>query len=382
MNNRIRKLSVTFILLASITLLIFSTFGCTKKEVDTVEVGVILPLTGDAGVYGQAIKKGIDLAIEEVSKEGQMKLSLIYEDDEGKPSVSVSSVNKLLNINKVSIIIGGAMSSTAEPIIPIIEKEKIILVSPTATKASLTNNTKYFFRLWPSDNYDGQVMATVAHNDLGLKNIAILFVNVSYGQGIADVFKREFEKIGGAIVAYEGYSQGDTDFRTQIEKIKAANPEAVYIPGYVKEVSNILKQANELGFKTRFLGVNSLYDPALLELAGKAAEGAVFTYSTYDKDGTDATIKKFVTSFTDKYGNKPDVFAAQGYDSMHVIAKAIALGGGYSSEKIRKGLLLIKDYEGPGGKVIFKPNGDVAKPLRLLTVRNGKFVDFESDEKL
>lgn len=363
------------------SIMVFS-FGCKKKEEKKeepkeIKIGAILPLTGDAGVYGQAIKKGMDLALEEVMKQAsKTKLSLTYEDDQGNGASSVSAVNKLISTDKVRLIIGGAMSSTAEPIIPITEKEKILLLSPTATKSTLTNNTKYFFRLWPSDNYDGQVMSDAAYTKLGLRKVAILFVDVAYGQGIAEVFKREFEKLGGSIVSYESYAQGATDMRTQLLKIRDQKPEAIYIPGYVKEVSILLKQAREMGLKTRFLGVNSLNDPALLELAGQAAEGAIFTYPMYDKGSNDGMIQKFVQSFKTKYGTEPDVFAAQGYDSLHVLVRAIEISGGSSVDQIRNGFFLIKDYEGPGGKVIFEPNGDVTKPLRLMTIINGKFTDY------
>lgn len=369
--------------LAIITLIIISaiifSFGCVKKEEPKeIKIGAILPLTGDASVYGQAIKKGMDLALEEIINQGsETKLSITYEDDQGNPAASVSALNKLISSDKVRIIIGGAMSSTAEPIIPITERKKIILLSPTATKASLTNNTKYFFRLWPSDNYDGQVMAVVAYKDLGLRRVAILFVDVAYGQGIAEVFKREFEKLGGSIVGYESYSQGATDLRTQLVKTRDTEPEAVYIPGYVKEVSILFRQARELDFKSRFLGVNSLNDPALLELAGHAANGAVFTYPTYDKSSSDGVIQKFVQAFTAKYGTKPDVFAAQGYDSLYVLVKAIEMGTGLSADQIRNGFFLIKNYEGPGGRVNFEQNGDVTKPLRLLTISDGRFVEFK-----
>ncbi|MEW6054290.1 MAG: penicillin-binding protein activator [Nitrospirota bacterium] len=370
--------AVIVIISIIITSAMFFSFGCTKKEEKEIKIGAILPLTGDAGVYGQAIKKGMDLALEEIMKQVRMtKLHVIYEDDQGNPATSVSALNKLTSTDKVRIIIGGAMSSTAEPIIPITEKEKIILLSPTATKATLTNNTKYFFRLWPSDNYDGQVMANVAYKNLGLRRVAILFVDAAYGQGIADVFKREFEKLGGSIVGYESYAQGATDLRSQLVKIRGTRPEAVYIPGYVKEVSILLRQARELGFKTRFLGVNSLNDPALLELAGQGAEGAVFTYPTYDKSSSDRVIQEFVQAFKSKYGTEPDVFAAQGYDSLHVLVRAIELGGGSSVDQIRNGFFMVKDYEGPGGKVTFEHNGDVVKPLRLLTVHDGRFVDFK-----
>lgn len=344
----------------------------------TIRVGVALPLTGDAAVYGKALQNGIELALSEESAT-EPNISLIYEDDQGLGAQAVSAVRKLIDVDKVPVIIGGAMSSTAEATIPVCDSAKTVLVSPTATKPSLPHKGGYFLRLWPSDNYDGKIMAETAHNKLSLQRISVLYVNVAYGVGITEVFEREFKNLGGTIVSKEGYAQGATDFRTALTKIQAANPEAVYLPGYVAEVTQILKQAKELGFKTKFLGVNSLYDPKLIEIAGSAAEGAVFTYPTFDTKSTDPLIQRFVSAYQAKYGSEPDAFAAQGYDALRVVKKALGKTNGrpVSGAEVLTALHSLGPFQGPGGQFTFDETGDVEKPLRLLSVRNGRFVPFE-----
>ena len=344
----------------------------------TIRVGVALPLTGDAAVYGKALQNGIELALSEESAT-EPNISLIYEDDQGLGAQAVSAARKLIDVDKVPVIIGGAMSSTAEATIPVCDSAKTVLVSPTATKPSLPHKGGYFLRLWPSDNYDGKIMAETAHNKLSLQRISVLYVNVAYGVGITEVFEREFKNLGGTIVSKEGYAQGATDFRTALTKIQAANPEAVYLPGYVAEVTQILKQAKELGFKTKFLGVNSLYDPKLIEIAGSAAEGAVFTYPTFDTKSTDPLIQRFVSAYQAKYGSEPDAFAAQGYDALRVVKKALGKTNGrpVSGAEVLIALHSLGPFQGPGGQFTFDETGDVEKPLRLLSVRNGRFVPFE-----
>jgi branched-chain amino acid transport system substrate-binding protein len=145
------------------------------------------------------------------------------------------------------------------------------------------------------------------------------------------------------------------------------------LPGYYKELAGILKQARQLGLKTKFLSVNSFYDPKLLQIAGDSAEGAIFTYPTYDPKNKDALTRKFVDAFKKKYGKEPDIFAVQGYDSLNIVALAVKKGG-FTAEAIRQALSETKDYSGVGGPISFAPNGDVIKPLRLMTVRQGKFV--------
>lgn len=356
--------------------------SCERKQnegQEEITLGVILPLTGDAAVYGKALRNGIDLAKSVLESANGVKLSLIYEDDQGQATAAVSAVRKLIDVHKVPAIIGGAQSSTAEAIIPICDRAHVVLLSPTATKPSLTSMSDFFFRLWPSDDYDGKVMAEAAYHKLGLRRVSIIYINVAYGVGISEVFGREFRQLGGTIIAEDGYKQGETNFRTVLTKLRAANPEAVFLPGYVAEISQIFKQARELDVRVRFLGVNSLYDPKLIEIAGSAAEGAVFSYPTYDPDSEEQTIASFVTAFRSRFDSVPDAFGAQGYDSLSVIhlalqrlGKAAPTGSG-----IAKALLELPGYNGPGGTVSFLPNGDVEKTLRLLTVRDGEFVPLE-----
>lgn len=334
-------------------------------------IGVLLPLTGDAAVYGKAIRNGIELA----RAQSKSPLDLVYEDDRGQGVAAVSGARKLIDVDKVPAIIGGAMSSTAEAIIPICTPRQIVLLSPTATKPSLTQMGNYFFRLWPSDDYDGRIMASAAFDHLGLKRVAILYVNLSYGSGITDVFEREFTKRGGVVVGKEGYGQGSTDFRTTLTKLAAQRPDAIFLPGYVAEITQILKQARQLNLKTRFLGVNSMYDPKLIEIAGPAAEGAVFSYPTFDAASSQPVIAQFVKAYRAKFGADPDAFAAQGYDTYKVLEKALTAGAANGGADIARLLHGIGTYEGPGGKISFDASGDVQKPLRLLTVRDGKFVD-------
>ena len=364
--------------LLNVVVILFIT-GCQRAGKSPVELGAILPLTGDAAIYGQELKNGIELAREEINNAGGIKgkkIEVKYEDDRGQPKEGVTAIQKLINVDKVPVIIGGATSSVALSVAPIAVEKKVVLLSPTATAPALSKVGKYFFRIWPSDNYDGLIMAQFAYDKLSLKKVAILYVNTEYGQGIEGVFRKEFEKRGGTILTSESYELGATDFRGQIAKIKQLEPEAIYLPGYYKELAGILKQAKELGIKSTFLSVNSFYDPKLLEIVGASAEGAVFTYPTYDPKSEDPLTKKFVDAFKNKYKKEPDAFAAQGYDAMKVVAEAIQIGS-FSRDGILDAMVQIKDFPGVAGNISFDENGDVHKPLRFLTVRKGKFVSLQ-----
>jgi branched-chain amino acid transport system substrate-binding protein len=374
---RKKLLAIAFAAFA-IAVMVWILKGRHRHPGSAVRVGVILPLTGDAAVYGKAIENGIELARDETKQTRFPSLDLVYEDDQGQATQAVSAVRRLIDIEKVPVIIGGAMSSTAEAIIPICNNAEVVLISPTATKPSLTHMGKYFLRLWPSDDYDGKVMADVASHKLGLRRVSILYVNVAYGVGITQVFTKHFESLGGEIVGADGYSQGETDFRAYLLKVQEAKPQAVYLPGYVTEVNQILKQAKELNLKVRFLGVNSLYDPKLIEIAGSAAEGAVFTYPAFDTKSSAPAVANFVSRYGKEYGADPDAFAAQGYDAFGVLVKAINLVGKETSTgpQILAALHSLGRYDGVAGSFTFDSQGDVEKELRLLTIRDGRFVSY------
>lgn len=366
-------------ILLSISIVLSCFAGCSQRKHE-IKIGVILPLTGGAAVYGQAIKNGMELARSEDSVASPNRIvSPKYQDDQSLPASSVSAAHNLIDIEKVPAIIGGAMSSTAEAIIPLCEASKIVLLSPTATEPSLTKEGGYFLRLWPSDDYDGKVMAEIAYNKLNLRGVSIVYINVAYGVGITQVFEHEFRKLGGKIVSEDGYNQNATDFRAILSKVKTANPEAIYLPGYVNEIGQILKQVRELKINAKILGVNSLYDPKLIEIAGPAAEGAVFTYPTFDLQSQDTIVTGFIAKYTRIYGAKPDAFAAQGYDSWRVIRTAIAKinSGEVTGKGVLKALHELGAFSGPSGVFQFDTKGDVQKPLRLLTVRDGKFENMQ-----
>lgn len=341
----------------------------TDNKKPIVKIGAVLPLTGDASGYGKAIKNGIDLAYNESPIKDQIQI--IYEDDAGQAQTGVNAINKLAE-QKVNVIIGGAMSSVAAAIAPISKDKKITLLSPTATLPSLTNAGEYFFRLWPSDNYDGEIMANHAYNSLGIKKVAVLYINLDYGVGINQVFTDKFKGLGGSVVYDDGYAQGATDFRTQLQKVKESGAEALYLPGYYQEIANILKQAKELNLKIQILSVNSFYDPKLLEIAGPVAEGAIFTYPIFDDESKEPITAKFVEKYKAAYNEKPDAFAAQGYDSFKLVESVIQSGNA-DNEAIKNALSKIQNFEGAAGRFSFDENGDVVKDLRIMTVKNGKF---------
>lgn len=370
------------LLMVILLVLIVFPFGCSKKKPvsgEVVKIGVILPLTGDGAIYGTEIKEGIELAVAKINTQGGIrgkKIVAFYEDDQGSPQPAVSAFQKLVSQKGINITIGGAFSTSALATLPLCNQYQVLLFSPTASSPELSKPNDYFFRNWPSDIFEGNTMASFAVADLSLKKFAILYSNSDYGLGLREVFKKKIIQLGANIVLEDSFSEGNTDFRTQLNKIKQSEPDAIYLVGWYKEFSLILRQAREMGIKSQFLSCVTFNKPELLELAGNAAEGVFFTQPAYDPNSSESNIEQFVTDYQKRFNKVPGVYAAHGYDAVKLIALAMEKKGTTPDEVI-SGFSLIKDYPGVSGKTTFDLNGDVNKPARVFIVRGGKYVPFD-----
>ncbi len=350
---------------------------CSRNDDNSLRIGGLMVLSGNDANYGLDSRRGIDLAVEEINASGGIhgrKITIVYEDSRGLPRDAALGMQKLVSQDKVFAVLGGIFSSETLAAAPIAEKNRVVLFSPGSSNPNITYAGDFVFRNWISDAFEGDIMAGYARNTRRYARVAVVHIKNDYGEGLKNEFSYRFEKLGGEITAVESYEQGATDFRTQVLKAAHSGAEAVYIPGYYNELAQLLKQARELNIRTPFLSVVSFEDPKLLELAGPAAEGVVYSAPAVSLQDTGSTVHAFVTHFQERYGRDPGLFAAHGYDAMKILAVAMERNG-FTSVGIRDALYEIRDYPGVSGKTDFDENGDVIKPVKLKTVKNGRFVD-------
>ena len=349
--------------------------SCQKKvEEKVVKIGAVLVLTGPNAKAGQSAKQGIEMAVEEINASGGVKsrkIKVIYEDDGGEPQKSVSAVQKLINVDKVLAILGPMWSSCVLAVAPIVESKGVVILSPTASSPKITYAGDYIFRNTYSDAIEGAKTAEFASKELKYGKAGILFINNDYGVGLKDAFKRKFEELGGKIVIDEGYDPKTTDFRTILVKVKERSPEVIYIAGY-SEMGQLLRQMRETGIKIPVLSCIMFEISDIAKVAGKAAEGVIYAYPSYDPEKGNEITLKFAKKFKEKYGTLPDPEAAFSYDAVKILALAMEKGG-FTSEDIKNALYKIKGYNGITGKTSFDENGDVIKPVGFKRVHNGKY---------
>ena len=373
MKKVFRLKSIVYGLIAILLVSTVLTLSCAKKEKE-IKIGAILPLTGDAAIWGQNVKKGI----EDVNNRGGVKgkkIRVIYEDSQGLPQNATSALHKLINADKVQAIIGEVASSSVLAMAPIAEKAKVVLLSPGASNLKITDAGEYTFRNWHSDACEGSYLAKTAYEKLNMRKMSIIYVNNAYGAGLEEVFSNEFRRLGGVILVSEGFEQNATDFRSQLTKIKDSQSNGIFMPGYPKEMPIVLKQAKELGIKARFLCPSAFEDEVILRVAGANAEGVIYVYPKMG-DLSKKEVADFYKSYKAKYGIAPGALSDTGYDALKLIVRAMSTDG-FSGPEIQRGLLKIRDYPGVAGKTTFDENGDIIKDFNLKVVKDGKFTDYK-----
>lgn len=351
-----------------------------KQHAETIKIGAILPFTGTEASWGADAREGIELAAEEINSAGSIegkKIEIIFEDGQCKPAPAATAAQKLISVDNVHVIIGEICSSATLAIAPIAENSRTVLISPGSASPKITQAGDYIFRNWISDAFTGKKMAQLSYKDLAFKELAVLYINNEWGTGLKDSFEIEFKKLGGKILASEAVEQDAKDFRTQLAKIKAKKPKAIFMPVYYIEAALILKQAKELGIDAQFLSGDSVEKPELIETAGELAEGIIFAAPFYDAESKEEKIRNFVNKYESRYGRKPGVVAAHAYDAMNIIVLALQQCKTAYGPCIKEALYKMKDFPGITGTTSFDSNGDATKTIILKTVRNGKFVPFE-----
>jgi branched-chain amino acid transport system substrate-binding protein len=354
--------------------------GCASKETNDIRIGVNAEITGSKPTVGDSCKKAAELLAAQVNAAGGLKvgdkkypITLYIEDNEDKPESAAAVAKKLISQDNVLAIIGPNASGNAIPAARICEDAKVIMISPWSTNPRTTEKMKYVFRACFLDDFQGEVMAKFARDNLKAKTAAVLYdVASEYNKGIAEFFKKSFEKMGGQVVAFESYTKDDKDFSSQLTKIKAANPDVLFLPNYYNEVPLQAQQARRLGMTAPLIGSDSWGSSELLTLGGKDLEGAFFS-SHYAPDIATPKAQEFIKAYEAKYGKKPDDVAALTYDSGQLLLAAIAKAGSLDRQKVRDALANISEFEGVTGTMRFSGTGDPVKSAVIIQVKDGKF---------
>ena len=335
---------------------------------DTYKIGFIGPLTGDNANYGIRCSNAARLAVDEINAAGGIDgkmLELIAEDSEGTVDKALASYEKLAYMDEVCAIIGPVFTSPALAVAQRCQEDGIVMISPSATHKDVTaqpatnpDGLNYVFRTVPSDALQSEVAGHYFYEVLGYRKLASVYAMNDYSQGLALGMKETFEALGGEVVAEETCMVGDKDFRTQLTQIKAAAPEAIYIPNYTVEDAQILEQASQLGVNVRFLSSDGFSDPEIYNLAPDFTDGVIYVGPAQAEAST--ILTDFQAAYAAAYnGDAPDSFATNSYDATYIIAAALDRAESADTKLVRDEVAATKDFQGANGTMNFAANGDL-----------------------
>jgi branched-chain amino acid transport system substrate-binding protein len=366
----------------------------SAAAVDTLGLGLCAPMSGGAASWGKKSEVGTKFAIERINARGGVvpkgkskarMLELVeVADDKNDPREGASIAQRFIDNNKILIMIGPLTSTVALAQAPIMNKHGLTQFAIGATAPAYTNAGPYSFRLVPTDAFQGRNIAKWANTQGKWKTYAVIYVNDDYGRGLAEVFKAGLKEIGVSennVVATEAYLPNDTDFSVQLAKIKGLNPDALFIAGHYKEGALIARQARELLFNAQILGTDGIGHPEYIKVAGKAAEGTIYS-GYFSLEDERPYIQQWAAEFKNKFNYDPGLVEAIANDCVEIAARAIEINGD-NRQDIAIGLSTIGPYHpavmGALGENQFDGNGDMVRDMLMYVVKDGAAVFYKAN---
>ena len=355
--------------------------GDTPAKPEVVKIGYVLPLSGRGADYGAVQQKAIEIALAEVNKEAK-RVEVVYEDSQLDPTKALTAAERLVSVNKVNVLFGFSSGETLA-VAGVAKRSKLLLVAPMASSLELDEAKDAMIRLAPSDAAQAEEVAKVVRR-LGHANAAILHVNDVWGKGLAKAFETAFQAEGGKVATNETCEPGATDFRAQLTKVKSLNPAVFFIPVPPDEALPLLRQAKDLGVKSKVFGGDTFSNEAVYADKSKLAEGVVFALPA---DSDTEAWKEFSRAYKEKNGNQPDINGAAAYDAVKIIAEVAQKAASLTAVDLRKAVIDgIQSYVGATGEFsisaegiatgkrygVFVVKGGAYKPMDLPGAKGGK----------
>jgi len=344
----------------------FSVFGCKQRQQKSLILGGILPLTGDGSGYGVAASNGAKLAVDLFNRGAGAggALRWVSEDSRGDPVAAATAARKLLDVDGATALIGDVTSAGTHALVPVATRAKVPLVSPAASDPALSGISPFFARVWPSDQYETEVLAKYAAGR-GYRRIAALYSNDDYGAG----FFRGFTTAARDRIAFSAaFPPNASDFRPLLRRVAGARADAVLLVSLPERARLLITQMNEAGVKLPILATASIEDPQIAALS--SASNITFA-SPVPVDPNGSARRRFEVEYRRAYRTEPGVLADTGYDAANLLIAAWKTNPDPAA--MMQWIRSQHGYDGASGRMSFTPQGDVVKPYRLKRGGAGGF---------
>jgi branched-chain amino acid transport system substrate-binding protein len=363
-----------------VALLLSVVTGCSQiggGNSGNIVFGVSGPLTGPNAEYGQIWKKAFDIAVDEVNAKGGIKgrkIEIQFEDTQSDPKQSVVVAEKFANDKRIVAEIGDFASPASMAASPIYERAGLVQYGFTNSHPDFTKGGNFMFSTAPNQADDAPFLANYAVKEIGKKKLVLLHQNTDWGKTTADLFEAKAKELGAQIVYRDAYLPDEKDFKTIITKARDANPDGLALMSYYTDAALIAQQAKAQGLNVDIIANGASYSPKFIELGGEAVEG-VKTTSPWFVGNPRPAVQEFVKKYKDKYGEDPNWFAGNAYDTVMILSNVIEKVG-TDRKAIRDGLAGLKDYPSlVYGTLSFNSDRRAEiKEFNRLTVKGGQFV--------
>ena len=348
---------------------------------DAILIGSSGPLTGDAAIYGIAVKNGMTIAIEEINALGGLQLAMQFEDDVADGETAVNAYNKLMD-DGMQVFAGTVTSGAALSVVPMTIEDNMFALTPSGSNADIVKGNDNYFQVCFTDPNQGSGSATYIKANMADKKIAVIYRNDdSYSQGIRDTFVAQAATEGLEVV-YEGTFTKDTatDFSVQLTAAQAAGADLLFLPIYYQPAAVILTQANQMGYAPVFFGVDGMDGILSAENFDASLAEGVMLLTPFSADAEDELTKNFVATYQAKHGEVPNQFAADAYDGIYALYQAIQNAGITADTDYAEACeLLIAEMQkveiaGLTGTMTWAATGEVSKTPTAVVIENGVYV--------
>ena len=336
----------------------------------TIKIGFMAPLTGPFADWGESIKRGMELAIEDTHH----KFDVNFQDDGCSLSKGVGIAQKFFNVDKIKLIVGPGCVEVLRPIAPLADQNKALLFSTGLLDDAIFQEFQSVVNFATQISTEAQYMAEYMKSQ-NAKRVAMVHGTNYFGEEFGKRFPEELSSRSMMLTDNEPTSLDLTDFRTIILKIIATKPDSIYIHQGEKQIGLFAKQLRELGSKLPIFAVYATESPSTLVAGGVALEGAHYTYPVNNSENSESK-KNFEKRYSDKFGNGafPSATSFFVYDGMMILDKALDSCGANDTTCIKNFFTSIGKYQGLSGDMIFNSDGKVVRQFGIKKIENGKFV--------
>lgn len=364
------KIILLFAVIALVSgLVAYFKFNQPPVEKEIIKIGIILPLTGDAGNYGKSLQEGVITADSLLCDSLGFEVHIIYEDSKAEPKQAVTAMEKLISADKVSAVIGDMFTSTTLAIAPIAEKHDILLLSPTGSANEISKDKKQVFRIYPSEIEEGNTLSSFYSSKFTSQKSAIIFANEDAMKNVASTIKTN---LGSSTVVFESsFNRGTKDFKNIILSIPK-DISNIFIIGYMEDAALLIKQSIEMNKSFSFIGISTLYDNKFIEITKNAANGVYLTAPFFSVESENIAVNKFVSKYKSIYKKEPDVWAGYGYDAFNIVVKVLVESKSKNIEPY-KIMETLKNYDGVTGLTTINSDHSINKQFNIVQVNNNFF---------